>query len=176
MGRPKHLLAAGDSTLLEHIGRRLAPMFVEMLLVGRDPERTVGGMRFVADLRPERSPLVGIYSGLCAATAESCFVIGCDMPFAVPDLVRDLLEQPGDRDVVVPVHGGFCEPLFAVYRRSCIPAIAGALDEGMLKTTSFYSEVTVRRVSEDAVRRIDPDLVSFTNLNTPKQLALLAHL
>jgi molybdopterin-guanine dinucleotide biosynthesis protein A len=176
MGRPKHLLETTGGTLLDHIAGRLSPLFVETLIVGRGMGRATGGMRFVEDLRPERSPLVGIYSGLRAAATETCFAIGCDMPFVRADLVRELLEQSGPSDVVVPVVGGLYEPLLAVYRRSCVPAIERALDERRFKTTSFYPEVTVREISENAVRRIDPDLVSFTNLNTPKQLALLARL
>lgn len=176
MGRPKHLLETAGGTLLEHIAKRLSPLFVETLLVGRDPDGMPGGMRFVEDLRPERSPLVGIHSGLLAATAETCLVIGCDMPFVKPDLVRELLRRSGRSEVVVPVVEGFYEPLLAVYQRSCAPAIERALDEGRFKVTSFYREVTVREMTENAVRRIDPDLASFTNLNTPKQLALLARL
>jgi len=176
MGRPKHLLETAGGTLLEHIVKRLSPLFVESLLVGRNLGRMAGRVRLVEDLRPERSPLVGIYSGLRAATTETCFVIGCDMPFVMPELVRELLERSGVGDVVVPTVGGFYEPLLAIYRRSCVPAIERMLDEGRFKVTSFYPEVAVQELSEDAVRRIDPDLASFTNLNTPKHLALLARL
>ncbi len=178
MGHPKHLLTAPGGTLIEHIAERLSPLFTEALLVGRNEDRIPSGMRFVADVRPERSPLVGIYSGLCAATTETCFVIGCDMPFVMPQLVRELLGSCDRWDVVVPVINGYYEPLLAVYRRSrsCITAIERAFDEKRLKVTSFYPEVAVREIPEIEVRRIDPDLSSFININTPKQLPLLAHL
>ncbi|MDD5220673.1 MAG: molybdenum cofactor guanylyltransferase, partial [Candidatus Bipolaricaulis sp.] len=64
----------------------------------------------------------------------------------------------------------------AVYRRSCIPAIEDSLAEGAFKITSIYPSLSVREVGEDVVRAIDPDLASLTNLNIPKQLALLARL
>jgi len=176
MGQPKHLLATRGGTLIEHIGRRLSPQFAETLLVGRDEDLIPDGMRFVQDACPVRSPLVGIYSGLLAARTDTCIIIGCDMPFVVPSLVQELAARCSGVDVVVPVVNGFCEPLLAAYRRSCIPAIETALDEGRLKVTSIYRDLTVREVPEEAIRRIDPELTSFTNLNTPKQLGLLARL
>lgn len=178
MGHPKHLLVTPGGTLIDRIANKLSPLFSESLLVGRSADQIPAGMRFVEDMRTERSPLVGIYSGLCAATTETCFVIGCDMPFVMPELVDGLLGWSNGTDVVVPVINGFYEPLLAVYRtsRSCITAIERALNEKRLKVTSFYPDVAVCGVSEDTVRQIDPELRSFTNINTPKQLPLLAHL
>ena len=176
MGRPKHLLPTSRGTILEHLAQRLSPLFGEILLVGRDPAGIPDEMRFVEDLRPERSPLVGVYSGLQAAENDVCFVTGCDMPFIVPQLVQLLLEHADGVDVVVPLIGGFYEPLFSIYHRTCVTAIECALDNGRLKVTSIYPELRIREIAEAAVRSIDPDLVSFINLNTPKQLSLLARL
>jgi len=176
MGQPKHLLPTSRGALVEHIAERLSPSFAETLLVGRDPTRAPKGVRFVEDVRPERSPLVGIYSALLSLETPICLVIGCDMPFVVPDLAQALVALSPDADVVVPKVGGFYEPLLAVYRQSCVPAIECALAKGLFRITSIYSELRIREVPEGVVRAIDPDLVSFTNLNTPKQLALLSRL
>lgn len=176
MGRPKHLLPTSRGTLVDHIVARLSPSFVETMLVGKEPMPPPGGGRFVADVLPERNPLVGIYSALLALETPLCLVIGCDMPFVVPDLAQVLLAQAAGFDVVVPRVGGYYEPLLAVYRPSCIPAMEEAIAEGSFRITSTYSRLRVREVPDDAIRAIDPNLVSFTNLNTPKELALLAHL
>jgi len=178
MGHPKHLLMTPGGTLVQHIAERLSPLFAESLLVGRSGTEIPAGMRFVEDVRPERSPLIGIYSGLCAATAGTCLVVGCDMPFVMPELVHTLLGSIGQNDVAVPIVNGFYEPLLAVYRRSCscIEAIERALDEKRFKVTSFYPDVVIREIPENVLRQTDPDLRSFTNINTPKQLPLLARL
>ncbi len=176
MGQPKHLLPTSQGTLVDHIVARLSPSFAETMLVGKEPVPLPGGGRFVVDILPERNPLVGIYSALSALETSLCLVIGCDMPFVVPDLAQALLAQAAGFDVVVPRVGGYYEPLLAVYRPSCIPAIEEAIAEGSFRITSTYSRLRVREVSDDDIRAIDPDLISFTNLNTPKELALLAHL
>jgi molybdopterin-guanine dinucleotide biosynthesis protein A len=176
MGRPKHLLPTSRGTLVDHIAARLSPSFAETLLVGKEPMRLPDGVRFVADVLPERNPLVGIYSALLALETPLCFVVGCDMPFVVPELAQELLALSEGFDVVVPKVGDYYEPLLAVYRPSCIPMIEDALAESSFRITSLYRRLRVREVSEHAIRAIDPDLASFTNLNTPKHLALLAHL
>ncbi|MDD4904155.1 MAG: molybdenum cofactor guanylyltransferase [Candidatus Bipolaricaulis sp.] len=176
MGRPKHLLPTPRGTLVEYTVERLSPHFAETLLVGKPPLCCPAGVRAVEDVRPEQTPLVGIYSALLALDTPVGLVVGCDMPFVVPALARALVARSRGFDVVVPKLGGFYEPLLAVYRRSCIPAIEDSLAEGAFKITSIYPSLSVREVGEDVVRAIDPDLASLTNLNIPKQLALLARL
>jgi molybdopterin-guanine dinucleotide biosynthesis protein A len=176
MGRPKHLLPTSRGTLVEYIAERLSPYFAETVLVAKRPVRPPDGVRFVDDVRPEQTPLVGIYSALLALETPLGFVVGCDMPFVVPDLVPIMLGWAEGFDVVVPKVGDFYEPLLAVYRRSCLPAIEDALAEDSFRITSIYPALRVREVSGIAIRAVDPDLVSLTNLNTPRHLPLLARL
>jgi len=44
------------------------------------------------------------------------------------------------------------------------------LDDGVLRPTSLYKKVTTRIISEQEVRQIDPEGLSFINLNTPDAL------
>ncbi len=176
MGHPKHLLATPRGTVVEHLVEQLSPLFSETLLVAKDAVLAPDGVRFVRDARPERSPLVGIYSALLATETPTCLVVGCDMPFVLPALVRGLVARSAEFDVVVPRVGGFYEPLLAVYRTSCARAIEAALAMGIFRITSIYRTLRVLEVPEETIRRIDPELVSLTNLNTPKELDLLARL
>lgn len=174
MGQPKHLLSTSRGTILEHIVDRLSQLFSEVLVVGRDSTGLPDGVAFVRDLRQVESPLVGISSGLRAAANDVCVVIGCDMPLIAPPLVRLLIQHADGVDVVVPRVHGFYEPLLAVYRRSCITVIEHALDEGRRRVVSIYPELRVRELDESLVTRVDPELASFTNLNTPRQLSQLS--
>lgn len=176
MGRPKHLLPTSRGTVVDHIVAELAPLFHETLFVGKDPAHLPNDVRFVKDVLPEQSPLVGIYSSLLAIQTERALVMGCDMPFVVPKVTSILLAASEGVDIAVPRVGGYYEPLLAVYGTSCVPVIRAALAEGCFRITAAYSSLRVREVSESALRAADPELVSFTNLNTPKHLALLAHI
>ena len=177
MGRPKHLLPKPrGGTVLEHLIARLSPMFTETLVVGRNLMSPSGNVRVVEDLYLARSPLIGIYSGLLAAKTDLSFVVACDMPFVRSSLVEHILSRSSGADVCVPIVNGYYEPLCAAYRRTAIPAIAEAIGRGTLKVTAPYDDLNPRTISEDELRRFDRDLVSFTNLNVPHQLELLAQL
>ncbi len=176
MGLPKHLLPTSGGTVIEHLIGKLSSLFLETLVVGRKLNVEGEECRIVEDARPEQCPLVGIYSGLCAAKTDSCFVLACDLPFVKPELVRYLLSRADGVDIVVPIINGFYEPLCAVYRRTAIPVIEETLDLGERKITEICDRLCLTEVSEPDIRRFDPELSSFVNLNTPKQLRLLLRL
>ena len=176
MGLPKHLLPTSDGTIIEHLIGKLSPLFVETLIVGRRLNLEGEGFRTVEDARPEQCPLVGLYSGLRTANTNLCFVLACDLPFVKPQLVQYLLSLAHEFDVVVPIVNGYYEPLCAVYRRTAIPAIEENLDRGTLKITEIYDRQKLRKVTEQEMKQFDKELSSFINLNTPRQLRLLAQL
>jgi molybdopterin-guanine dinucleotide biosynthesis protein A len=64
------------------------------------------------------------------------------------------------------------EPLHAVYRDTCLPAMRRQLlGEGAPRIVSFFPDVRVLQVEEPELRVLDPDLLSFFNINTPADLA-----
>jgi molybdopterin-guanine dinucleotide biosynthesis protein A len=176
MGTPKHLLPTPAGTVIDHLHQRLSSLFVETLVVGGRPTPSAPGIRTIEDLYPARSPLVGVYSGLLCARTDLSLVVACDMPFVRPALVQALLSHSAGVDVVVARVGGYYEPLCAVYRRSALPTISKALGRGELKVAATYASLRLREVSETEAREYDSDLLSFLNLNTPRELALLARL
>ncbi len=176
MGVPKHLLPTPNGRLIDHLYRRLSPQFNESLLVGRGLVTPEGGWRMVEDVLPGQGALVGIYSGLFSSNTDNNFILACDMPFVVPALVYYLISLSSESvDAVVPVVRGYYEPLFAVYRKSCLPVIHRALERGKLQVSGAYEELRIRIVDEQEIRSFDHELTSFTNLNTPDQLGLLAY-
>ena len=175
MGVPKYLLPTPRGRIIDHLYNRLSALFSELLLVGKGIPSVGSNWRVVKDILPEYGALVGIYTGLLASRNDTCFVLACDMPFIVPELVIHLLSIDA-ADVVVPIVRGHYEPLCAVYRKSALPAIRWALDHGDMRVTGVYSALHVRTIPAVELRRFDPNLSSFINLNTPHQLELLSRL
>lgn len=177
MGRPKHLLSRpSGGTILEDVVGRLSSLFTETLIVGRNLTPPNDSVRVIEDLHLVRSPLVGIYSGLLAAKTDLSFVIACDMPFVRSSLVEHILSQSRDVDACVPIVNGYYEPLCAAYRHGAIPAISEAIERGVFKVTAPYKDLNLLTIPEEELRCFDAELVSFTNLNVPRQLELLAQL
>ena len=81
-------------------------------------------------------------------------------------LISYLLSQISDYDVVVPVWEDRLQPLHAVYRSSVLPAFEEQLARNELRPIFLYDKVRTRKISEEEIRRIDPEGLSFLNMNT----------
>jgi molybdopterin-guanine dinucleotide biosynthesis protein A len=115
--------------------------------------------------------LAGLATALEAAQGDPVLVVACDMPFASPALAGYLLSLSAQAEAVVPRRAGEFEPLFAVYRRTCLSAIQRAIDEGEKRMISFYPWIRLHPVEEPELEAIEPDPYCFFNVNTPADLA-----
>jgi len=170
MGRNKALLPVDGGTLIEVVVSRLRDVCSDILLVTNTPElyRHLG-LRMVPDALRGRHALIGIYTGLLH-TAGAAFVCGCDMPFLSPALIRHMAELADGFDAVVPRNEGRFEPLHAVYTRACLGPMRRSA-EAHESSTAFLRAVRMRAVEVEEIRRFDPDLRSFVNLNTAEDYA-----
>lgn len=185
MGTAKALLPTPPrgTPLIAHVAGRLAALGPARLVVVTNDERIPTQAQlppaaiFVPDAYPGAGTLGGIATGLQHAPGWAV-VAACDLPFVSAALFGMLLqlaaeqETGGDRwDAIVPVVDGYEEPLHAVYHRRCLPAIEAQLAAGQRRVISFMPHVRTRYVQEDELRRIDPELRSFFNTNTPEEWA-----
>lgn len=126
------------------------------------------GYRFVCDSHKNMGPLAGILSGLEACEDEYCFVAACDMPFINEKVVRMLFGKSKDYEASVPRwEDGFLEPLHAVYK--CKPMLREtrkAIDSGKTVILAPVFKLNVNYVGIDDIRKLDPDLKTFMNINT----------
>jgi molybdopterin-guanine dinucleotide biosynthesis protein A len=173
LGQDKALLRLpGGATLVSAVVGVLASVVDEVLVVSEDGSRLgLGTTRCVPDALRGAGALGGIYSGLAAAAHDRALVVACDMPFLNPALLRHLLIPREGCEAVLPrLASGLVEPLHAVYYRSCLGAIESQIRAGRHKVTSFLDLVAVCYVEEPELRRTDPDLRSFFNVNTREDL------
>lgn len=116
-----------------------------------------------------QGPVAGMYYGLQATSADIGLVTSCDVPFLNARLIESIVAALGDAVVAVPFWEGRLQPLHAAYRMTVISYLKQQLDDGVLRTTSLCEKVTTRIISEQEVRQIDPEGLSFINLNTPDE-------
>jgi len=181
MNADKTRLDVGGKTLLEHILAQVEPYFDEILISispGQDPRPLLSArssrprrpaspsrsaaspIRVVTDEIPRLGPIGGLLAGLKAAKNDACLVVACDIPEVPAPLLRSLARAAGDAEIAVAVDpAGHYEPLFAVYRRSIIPAIDSLLKTGELSLLPLYNSCRTAVVRLDDKRRL-------RNLNT----------
>jgi len=168
-GRNKAFLEVDGRTILDRLIATLTPMFPEIVLVTRQPELYAGrAIRIVEDIFRARASLTGLHAALIHAQAPWIFVCPCDAPFIQPALVRLLLDSISPHvDAVVPRIGDYYEPLCAVYSKNCLAPIAAQLEREEFQIKGFFRHIRIQTIGEAQLRRVDPQLRSFLNVNTP---------
>jgi len=186
MGNDKAFTLLAGRPLLDWVLDALAPVTDVRLVVTRDLSGfTDLGVRVVHDRLPARGPLTGLHAGLEAATTDLCLVVACDMPLVRTDLLALLARAIGPFDAAVPYVGepgvppsssfttakeAGLQPLLAAYRRKVLPSLEKLLRHGSLPTSALVSVIRARIVAPEEWRAVDPDGMSFVNVNTPEDL------
>ena len=174
MGQDKGLVSFLGQPLIERVVQRLAPIADELLVTTNRPD----AYRFLnlplyPDLIPGRGALGGLYTALSAATHPQVIVVACDMPFVSIDLLNaqvEMLVQAG-ADALVPHLGEGVEPFHAVYvRASCLPLIQAAIEANKWRADAWFSQAKVVLMRREKILEFDPQLLSFSNVNTPEEL------
>jgi molybdopterin-guanine dinucleotide biosynthesis protein A len=146
MGRDKALLPLGGRTLLEHVAAQVRAAAGSVTVVG-PPERYGRlGLTVVPDVIAGCGPLGGILTALTRSPAEWNLIVACDLPGVTTARLRNLLgaAEQTEADCLMPVGaGGRPEPLCAVWRRTCLPAVQRAVREGRYKVTEALTALMV---------------------------------
>ena len=86
-------------------------------------------------------------------------------------MVEAVLEGITDGvDVVMPQTDAGYEPLCAAYSTRCLDTVARHLEQRRFKIDGVFRKYRIRTISEKVLRRHDPELISFFNINTPSDL------
>ncbi|MBM3180883.1 MAG: molybdenum cofactor guanylyltransferase [Chloroflexi bacterium] len=173
MGEDKALKPFLGRPLIQRVIERLTPIADEMIVTTNRPaDYEFLNMRLVADLKPGRGALGGLYTAIASAAFPFVAVVACDMPFASPMLIegarRLMVEEEADV-VIVKTEAGY-EPFHALYRReTCLPAIESAMDADQWKVIAWFPQVKTRALSSVEIKSLDPSGLCFWNLNTPEE-------
>lgn len=145
MGQDKSLLPVSGKPLIRRIHEQLLSRFDDILISTNEPEKHAFlGARTVPDRVPGKGPLMGIASAVDAARHERVFVTACDIPVIDLDTVARMLVLAEDFDCVIPMSSIGHEPLFAVYRKSAIPAMRDVLEAGERRISAIFTRVRTR--------------------------------
>ena len=170
-GEKKAFVTLKGKPLLQWVIEAVQPCVDEIFLSG-DEDLKQFGYPVVQDKFADLGPLAGFHSGFSLIKSEYTFVTGCDMPFIQPDVVTYLFEKARGYSCCLPREGDFFEPLCCVYRteevKSCCNTI---IEQGKRKIlTLIHCLSNPRYIPYEEIRRIDPHLVSFKNINTYEDL------
>ncbi|MGD9225693.1 MAG: molybdenum cofactor guanylyltransferase [Desulfobacterales bacterium] len=171
-GTEKALLQVGGVRILDRIYDIYSQLFEEIILVTNTPEKFLDwDLLIVSDLFPIRSSLTGIHAGLFYMTNPFAFISACDTPFLKKEIVETVIGKiEAQIDIVMPETSAGFEPLCAAYSKRCLQPAQHHLEQEKLKIIKTFRKSRIKTVSEKVLRKIDTDLQSFFNINTPDDL------
>ncbi len=199
MGQDKATLVLDGATLLDRVTVTMQQIFPKVIVSVRQLRSGVDVPQ-VCDEQDSSGPLAGLIAGMAKADTPWVFAVACDMPFVVAGLVEQLasyrtkptppnLPLSGEEQVdslpdkgglgwvgvsfqaVVPIIGGYPQPLAAFYSVSALDTMRASLAAGDKSLRGVLKNLDVRYVSEDELRECDPQLRSFFDLDTPQDFA-----
>ncbi len=181
LGQDKASVELEGRTLLQRSVANLEFLGSDIVIVaapGQVLPRLESACRLITlrDIVPGQGPLIGLYTGLRHAENQYCFVVACDMPFVQRPLVEYMADAAAGYDVVMPRRARGLEPLHAIYGRSCIGSIESSIGAGVHKIDGFIEKVSVKYLEASEIENLDPQGLSFFNINTPADLAKAAGL
>jgi molybdopterin-guanine dinucleotide biosynthesis protein A len=179
-GRDKGLVVLAGKPLILHVIDRVYKVVDEILVVVSSEKQKnkfevilEEKANLVIDKDDSQSPLVGAITGFETADAEYSLLLPCDTPLVSTQIVQFLLDMCVNRSAAIPRWpGGYIEPLQAVYRtESALTAAKTALKQGKMNMQSMIDNLRgVRYVSTIVLEQLEPDLLTFFNVNTPQDL------
>jgi len=124
------------------------------------------GVPLIKDSVPSAGPMSGIVSAFESTGADEMLVTACDMPFILTEMIEYIISHRSG-EATVPSPSGVPEPLLAVYTRSASEKMRKCLSEGRASMRDMLRLLDTRLIGDSEIKDIDPEGVSFVNINTP---------
>jgi molybdenum cofactor guanylyltransferase len=170
-GRNKALVEVGGIRLIERVIRIMRSVFQQVIIITNTPdEYAFLKLPMIEDLIKGLGPLGGLYTGLESISTETGFFVACDMPFLSEPLIRYITKFRDDFDVILPKIDWKIEALHGLYNKRCLPAIRELIDSQQYQVIRFFPEMRVKFLGEAEIRKYDPELKTFFNINEPREL------
>ena len=166
-GEDKAFLEIGGQPIIERVFERFRNLVNEIIVVTNSPEKYhCYPVKLVSDDMPGVGPLMGIYCGLKASSAEYNFVAACDMPFLNAGLIKYMIDSADAYDVLVPEIDNQPHPLCGLYSRDCLAVIEEMLAQNRRDVRSIFPKLNVRYLAKEELEKFDQGLLSLVNINT----------
>lgn len=174
-GLDKGLLELAGQPLVQHIAGRLAGQVATLRLSANrhvDRYRALGFEPLADGAYQDAGPLAGLRAGLAACATPWLLAVPCDMPLLPHDLCTRLWRAAGPDDprARVPFDGQRHHYACLLVPRSALVPVTAALDAGRHSVRDLLAEIGWLGVNFAAC-----NAHAFCNLNTPADLAGLAH-
>ena len=181
-GRNKALIRLHNRPLIEYIINQVRPISEKIVVtiskndsIEKFQEVLPDEIEIIKDNGDLKSPLTGLITGLNKFSEGYIAVIGCDMPFIKNKVLNFLYEKVVGFDLAIPRWpNGYLEPLHAVYEfKKTQQSISQLKINNKTRVSDLISMLElVNYLDISEIKKIDPSLIGFLNINTEKELKI----
>lgn len=169
MGRDKLMLPYGGKTMLEAAVERFSQAFdrVYISVASQSSYPGISAER-VVDIFPNCGPMGGLHAALSVCPGEGVFLAAADLPFSSPEAAKKIIALCGASDAAMLVDGrGRCEPTFAYYKKTLLPAAEKLLEDKNYRMTALFDSGSVRKIQYGELGELWSEKI-LDNINFPE--------
>lgn len=165
MGMNKGLCTLRNKNFINLLINELEILSKQIILVTAVKEYDIFEIEKIEDIIPEKGPVGGIYTALSKSTTEDNLIVSCDIPLVRLEVLKLLVEDYSDSDVVQLATRDKNMPLIARYKKKLAPFFLEKIKKNDLKLNKILKELQVKTivVSEEQEKQLQ-------NINTPEEL------
>ncbi len=163
MGTDKAVLPFEGQPLLLHLAKVLASVVADPRLLAPAGRYEQFGLPGLEDRRMGCGPLAGIETALLDSDCEWNLILACDMPFVTAEWLTTMIEVALASEATVRCICTGENPLLALWRRSALSEVQGALDAGNFRLRDLLEPLNAKKL-------IPPDPQILANWNRPEDL------
>lgn len=175
----KALLKISGKPMIQHVAERASSLSEELVISyktgGKELKKVLPGAQLVLDKWDEKGALTGIRSASPTIKSEYVALLACDCPFIKPEVIKILFKAAiGHDGAILSWPNGRIEPLQAVYRtKSLRRATEQAWKSGKMSVRAVLQGLDVVYLNPEELKEVDPELLSFININSPDDISRL---
>jgi molybdopterin-guanine dinucleotide biosynthesis protein A len=168
-GVEKYFFKVCGQTFIDRLLGTLREVVDEIVIVARNKEQCTRFAQYqdvlcIEDLRKGMGPIGGVHAGALASHGDELFIVACDMPCINGKVIEGLFRMMEGYDAAIPCWDReMLEPLHAVYRRSALLEYLREHESRSLR--AMIEALHPRYVPVESFRPVDPDLLTFININ-----------
>jgi molybdopterin-guanine dinucleotide biosynthesis protein A len=174
MGRDKAFVELLGTPMIQWVINAVTQCSGKALIIANDPEKySRFGLPVYPDIAPGMGPLSGLHTAFTVTGADRVMIAPCDSPFVSADVINLILNYPnGGAEAVIPFVDGREQGMLAVYSRNGMERFAGRIASVSIMFDEFRLGLKRIFIGEDELRKVEPDLRSFLNVNTPVDIEM----
>ena len=176
MGQDKAFLKLNGKPFIQHIAEELQKVFTKVIIVSNriDPYKFLD-LPIYEDVFKNCGPLGGIHSAFIHSRLDKLFIVSTDLPLINSAGIHYLLSRQSLAESIVFSVGDKIQPLFGLYKRTCLPTIENHLKQNQSSVVHLLEDINALIIPAPASNALNISQ-TLKNINTPEEYKAISRL